>query len=156
MENIEFRHSQIGLVTQTARHPLMCRLDFFLVTQSLMFNITSANILTGYKTDHSLIEITVATHSNMTGPGFWKLNTSLLTEMDYINQIRAVIKDTQEEYQNDIFVNNALMWEMIKLNIIRQQSLNESPRARTSPRFFAKIENGQNSSKLCMSICLHL
>ena len=87
-----------------------------------MFNITSANILTGYKTDHSLTEITVATHSNMRGPGFWKLNTSLLTEMDYITQIRVVIKDTQEEYQNDIFVNDALMWEMIKLNI-RKQSL---------------------------------
>ena len=84
-----------------------------------MCNITSANILTGYKTDHSLIEITVATHSNMRGPGFWKLNTSLLTEMDYINQIRAVIKDTKEEYQNDIFVNDALMWEMN----IRKQSL---------------------------------
>ena len=99
-----------------------CCLDFFLVTQSLMCNITSANILTRYKTDHSLIEITVATHWNMRGPGFWKLNTSFLTEMDYINQIRAVIKDTQEEYQNDIFVDDALMWEMIKLNI-RKQSL---------------------------------
>ena len=90
-----------------------------------MCNITSANILTGYKTDRSLMEITVATHSNMRGPGFWKLNTSLLTEMDYINQIRAVIKETQEEYQNDTFVNDALMWEMIKLNI-RKQSLKYS------------------------------
>ena len=107
------------------RPEIHCRLDFFLVTQSLMCNITSANILTGYKTDHSLIEITVATHSNMRGPGFWKLNTSLLTEMDYINQIRAVIKETQEEYQNDTFVKYALMWEMIKLNI-RKQSLKYS------------------------------
>ena len=40
----------------------------------------------------------VATHSNMRGPGFWKLNTSLLTEMDYINQIRGVTKDSQEKY----------------------------------------------------------
>ena len=107
------------------RPEIHCRLDFFLVTQSLMCNITSANILTGYKTDHSLIEIVVATHSNMRGPGFWKLNTSLLTEMDYINQIRAVIKDAQEEYQNDTFVNDALMWEKIKLNI-RKQSLKYS------------------------------
>ena len=53
----------------------------------------------------------------MRGPGFWKLNTSVLMEMDYINQIWAVIKDTHEEYQNDTFVNDALMWEMIKLNI---------------------------------------
>ena len=31
--------------------------------------------------------------------------------MDYINQIRPVIKDTQEEYQDNIFVDDALMWE---------------------------------------------
>ena len=124
MENIESRHSQIYqyLAAQTARNPLPFR---HLVAQSLMCNITSANILTGYKTDHPLIEITIATHSNVRGPGFWKLNTSLLTEMDYINQIRAVMKDTQEEYQNDIFVNDALYWEMIKLNM-RKQSLKYS------------------------------
>jgi len=56
----------------------------------------------------------------MASPGFWKLNTPLPTEMDYINQIRAVIKDTQEEYQNDTFIDDALMWEMIKLNIGKQ------------------------------------
>ena len=31
----------------------------------------------------------------------------------------------------------------------------ERPRARTSPRSFAKIEHGQNSSKLGMPICLY-
>ena len=90
-----------------------------------MCNVKSTNISTGYKTDHSLIDIKVATHSNTRGPSFWKLNTSLLTETDYVNQIRAVIKDTYEEYQNDITVNDALMWEMIKLKI-REQSLKYS------------------------------
>ena len=69
-----------------------------------MYNIKSANISTGYKTDHSLIEIKIATPSNRRGPDFWKLNTSLLTEIDYVNQIRAVIKNTQEKYKNDSFV----------------------------------------------------
>ena len=83
------------------RPEIQCRLDFLLVTESLMCNVKSANISTGYKTDHSLIEIKIALHSNMRGPGFWKLNTSLLTEIDYVNQIRTVIKDTEEEYKND-------------------------------------------------------
>ena len=87
-----------------------------------MCSIKSANISTGYKTDHSLIEIKIALHSNMRGPGFWKLNTSLVTEFDYVNQIRAVIKDTQEEYKNDRSVDDALMWEIIKLKI-REHSL---------------------------------
>ena len=71
------------------RPEIQCRLDFLLVTESLMCNVKSANISTGYKTDHSLIEIKIALHSNMRGPGFWKLNTSLLTEIDYVNQIRT-------------------------------------------------------------------
>ena len=90
-----------------------------------MCNVKSPNIATGYKTDHSLIEIMIATHSNEKGPSFWKLNTSLLSEIDYINQIRVTIKDTQESTKNDCFVNDALMWEMTKLKI-REQSLKYS------------------------------
>ena len=77
------------------RPEIQCRLDFFLVTESLMCNVKSANISTGYKTDHSLIEIKIALHSNMRGPGFWKLNTSLLTEIDYVNQIRKLLFDLE-------------------------------------------------------------
>ena len=80
-----------------------------------MCNVKSTDISTGYKTDHSLIEIMIAIHSNTRGPSFWKLNTSFLTETDYVNHIRAVIKDTYEEYQYDSTVNDALMWEMIKV-----------------------------------------
>ena len=61
----------------------------------------------------------------MRGQGVWKLNTSFLTEIDYVNQIRAAIKDTQEEYKSDSSVNDALMWEMIKLKI-REHSLKYS------------------------------
>ena len=59
-----------------------CRLDFFLVSQSLMSRVTCADISTGYKTDHSMVTINTAFHSNPRGPGFWKLNTSFLTEKD--------------------------------------------------------------------------
>jgi len=75
------------------------------------------------KTDHSLIDIRIALHSNPRGPGFWKLNTSFLTESDYVNRIRGVIKKTREEYQyDDTAVNRALLWEMMKLKI-REQSI---------------------------------
>ncbi|RMX56506.1 hypothetical protein pdam_00023897, partial [Pocillopora damicornis] len=121
------------------RPEIQCRLDFFLVTQSLMCNVKSTNIATGYKTDHSLIEVTIATHSNKRGPSFWKLNTSLLSEIDYINQIRVTIKNIQEEYKNDSFVDDALMWEMIKLKI-REQSLKYSTVKK------AKISRGRMAS----------
>ena len=73
--------------------------------------------MAGYKTDHSMITSSLAQHSNPRGPGFWKLNTSFLTEIHYINQIKSTIKATLEEYKNDDSVNPALLWEMITLNV---------------------------------------
>ena len=81
-----------------------------------------ADILTGYKTDHSMIDISIAVHLNPRGPGFWKLNTSFLNEIEYVNQIKSTIQAVKEEYQNDDTVNHALLWEMIKMKI-REQSL---------------------------------
>ena len=101
---------------------ILCRLDFFLVSQCLMCSVTSANISAGYKTDHSLIDIKIALHSNLRGPGYWKLNTSFLTDIDYVTQIRSVIKKTHEEYQDDDTVSKGLLWEMMKLKI-REQSI---------------------------------
>ena len=99
-----------------------CRLDFFLVSQNLVGNTILANIMTGYKTDHSMITLSLSLHSNPRGPGFWKLNTSFLTEIDYINQIKSTISATLEEYKNDDSVNPALLWEMVKLKV-REKSL---------------------------------
>ena len=99
-----------------------CRLDFFLVSQSLTCNVTNSDILAGFKTDHSLITIKLAPHSNPRGPGFWKLNTSLLEGDRYVKQIKTAIKVVQEKYQEDNTVNAALTWEMIKLKV-REQSM---------------------------------
>ena len=100
---------------------IQCRLDFFLVSQSMMSNITQADILCGYKTDHSMITINTALR-NPRGPGFWKMNTSFLTDVNYVNQIRTTIREVLSEYKNDTSVNPSLLWEMIKLKI-REQSL---------------------------------
>ena len=64
----------------------------------------------------------MALHSNQRGPGFWKLNTSFLSDIDYVNQTRTAIQEVLAEYENDNDVNPALLWEMIKLKV-REQSL---------------------------------
>ena len=64
-----------------------------------------------------MVTINIAFRSNPRGPGFWQLNTSFLTEKDYATQIRTVIAQVHEEYKNDDNVNDALLWEMMKLKI---------------------------------------
>ena len=80
-----------------------------------MCNVTHTDISAGFETDHSMVTIEVALHTNPRGPGFWKLNTSFLLETEYINQIKTTIEDVKDEYQNDKSVNASLLWEMIKL-----------------------------------------
>ena len=94
-----------------------CRLDFFLVSVSIAGRVSKADILPGYKTDHSLCKIDVNYHSNKRGPGFWKLNSSLLSEIEYINAIKATITQTVAQYEHDEEVDEVLLWEMIKLEI---------------------------------------
>ena len=46
-----------------------CRLDYFMISSSLITAITNADILPGYRTDHSLITIHLAGNNNPRGPG---------------------------------------------------------------------------------------
>ena len=69
-----------------------------------------------------MITLSLSLHSNARGKGFWKLNTSLLAEARYFEEIRATILETVKEYENDVSVNPALLWEMVKLKV-REKSI---------------------------------
>ena len=88
-----------------------------MVSVSIAGRVSKADILPGYKTDHSLCKIDVNYHSNKRGPGFWKLNSALLSEIEYINAIKATITQTVAQYEHDEEVDEVLLWEMIKLEI---------------------------------------
>ena len=99
-----------------------CRLDFFLVNKTTFCNTVSADILPGYKTDHSMITLQISLHSNNRGRGFWKLNTSFLNDIEYVNRIKLIINQTKVEYVQDDTVSPNLLWEMVKMKV-REESL---------------------------------
>jgi len=69
------------------------------------------------KTDHSLCKIDINHHSNPREPGFWKFNSALLSEVDYINTIKSTIAKTASEYTSNEEGDEVLLWEMIKLKV---------------------------------------
>ena len=89
-----------------------CRLDYF-----RMSSITNADILPGYKTDHSLITIHLVSNSNPRGPGFWKLNKSFLLDSEYIELIKKTIDEFAKEYRNNDDVDAVLLWDTMKIHI---------------------------------------
>ena len=112
--------------TWRQRQPeIHCRLDFVLVSQSILGISTHADITPGFKTDHSLITLSLSLHSNPRGNGFWKLHTSLLADNNFIETIKIAIQETANEYKDDNLVNPLLLWDMIKLKV-REKSITYS------------------------------
>ena len=96
---------------------IQCRLDFFLINCSLCTDILEADILPGYKSDHSLITLTNNTHVNPRGPGFWKLNTSSLSEREYVELIKNTMYNVSNITKTKMKIDETLLWEVINVEV---------------------------------------
>ena len=69
-----------------------------------------------------MITLQILLHSNNRGQGFWKLKTSSLNDIEYVNRIKLIINQTKAEYVQDDTVNPNFLWEMVKMKV-REESL---------------------------------
>jgi len=69
---------------------VQCRLDYFLVSKQLSSITTSCDIFFAPNTDHSAIQIHLLSDDlkQQRRPGFWKFNSSLLEDKQYISNLR--------------------------------------------------------------------
>ena len=92
--------------------------------------VNDSYIKPGYRSDHSNPLIDVQFHNNKKGPGYWKLNTSLLGDIDYVNSIKSVIHNVVRDNARD--ADALLLWDTIKCQIrgesIRFSSLKKKKR----------------------------
>ena len=79
------------------------RLDFFLKSRHLNYQISDSNLKPGFKSDHSLIKLVVdLLHTHQRGKGYWKFNNSLLNDKTYVQLIKEELKQlaTNRDIQN--------------------------------------------------------
>ena len=103
----------------------MSRLDFFLVSSDILAITDKSEIKPGYRSDHSIINLTLEISSQPKGKGFLKLNTSLLHDQEYATIIKTVIKDNIIRYAKPIqnlenfdisfTISDQLFWETLKM-----------------------------------------
>ena len=74
------------------------RLDFLLVSDTLLEVITGETILPGYRSDHSIITIKLCFDKNERGRGFWKFNNSLLKDPTFIQKVKDAILKVKRQY----------------------------------------------------------
>jgi len=93
---------------------IFCRLDFFLISNNLCNLISKCNIKPGYKTDHSLVQLNIDNLLLGKGRGYFKVNNSILLDVEYQNKIKQSINDITNLTTE---CNPNTMWELIKSTI---------------------------------------
>ena len=92
------------------------RLDYFFTSDHLLNNISQVDILPGIHSDHSLLKISFMNNTtNKFGKGFWKFNSSLLHDLEYVKNIKEIIIKCGLKYQH--LHDKPLIWEFIKFEI---------------------------------------
>lgn len=82
------------------------RLDFILVSNSLICNVKSCDILGSYRSDHSAVMLNLHFSVFKHGKGLWKFNNVLLNEPQYNEMINNHIKEIKRQYAVPIYVQN--------------------------------------------------
>ena len=74
------------------------RLDFFLLSESLVSIVEDADIKYGYRTDHSMVTLKLKFGDKSKQNTFWKHNASLLKDKKYVEEINSLIDEVVSEY----------------------------------------------------------
>ena len=111
------RHPVSKEFTFTNPTPLRkSRIDYFLVSTSCCPLVTTCSIDPGYLSDHRSVSLTLNLLKIRRGPGFWKLNVSLLDDKNYVMKITELIFETL----NDCSLSQSSpfqLWEFLKSRI---------------------------------------
>lgn len=79
--------------------------------------VTRVDHIASIKTDHSAILLELKEIEEFCkGPGFWKLNTSLQANPEYVKTITSELPTWVEE-ANDFRSNNRIKWDWLKFKI---------------------------------------
>ncbi len=82
------QHPDSRLYTWKRNKPtIFCRLDMILITEDLIGDIDKTSILPRFRSDHSMVLMEYDSTIQPRGRGYWKLNTSLLSDRDYVESI---------------------------------------------------------------------
>ena len=90
------------------------RIDFALISAGLCDLCQNVGYTTGLKSDHLAYFLFLNLNKNKRGKGYWKLNVSLLSNINYVNLMNETIDEVLETCAH---MNIATKWEYLKYQI---------------------------------------
>ena len=112
--------------TRTKKSLYVSRLDYWMISDSIQDIITVTDIIPGLYSDHSAIILGVKLLKNdNTGKGYWKFNSLLLKQTNYVENLKMKLMEWRSLYEE--FQSKQGSWELIKYKI-RKFTINYSPK----------------------------
>ena len=97
-------HENLRRYSWRKKSPLkQSRLDFFLLSESLLSSLDTCYIESSYRSDHSPISLSLTFNDFKKGRGLWKFNNSLLYDKEYLECIRDVILNVKKQYAVPVY-----------------------------------------------------
>ena len=105
------------------------QIDYGLVSRGLRPAIRECMYMAGLNTNHSAFYIYMENSKNERGPGFWKFNTLLLRDPDYLKMMNEFIDKFVDTHES---MENFCKWELFKFEVATQTP--EFAKAKVSDR----------------------
>ena len=126
---------------------IFCRLDYWLISNSLNDLVELTDIILAIRTDHDAIYLEFGSLENeRKGPSYWKMNCSLLDDEEYFNdlteKIPVWIAEGREQLSDDRCV-----WDCIKYNIRDHAIFHSKRRGKQMNEKETKIQNELKNAK---------
>ena len=119
---------------------IQCRLDLFLISQCMLNVVQECKIGNSFLSDHSIVCLCLKIENVKRGPGYWKLNCSVLKDIEYIRKIKQVIKDCEMLYEGT-GTDKVLFWETLKMNMRSETILYSCNKKRERVKRESELEN---------------
>ena len=117
-----YKFKNLNTVSYTYVHPTQhernSRIDFTLASSNLVEFITNSNTCYAPAPDHNAVYTTINILQHNQGKGLWKLNNSMVDEVEYKLLIRQLTAKTNEEYSN--YISSQSLLELLKIRIKEQ------------------------------------
>ena len=102
------------------RNQQASRLDYFLISDGLAQFVHDTYYITGIKSDHSAMFISFEFASSDRGPSYWKFNTLLLHDSNFLQLINDLLDAAPKKYT---LLSPKNRWEAIKKDIMEKTKI---------------------------------
>ena len=112
------KHSP-GYTYQHSNNNILSRIDYIFMDPALMKEVSNFRIKNSPAPDHKALLVTLTKSLNRRGPSYWKLNTSVLVEPEYIQTMTKLLdtelaKCMQNRYTLGKYCQ---FWDLLKIKI---------------------------------------